>query len=180
MKFLIASDLHGSVKYVKELLNAINKEQADRVILLGDLLYHGPRNGLSEEYDPQVVAELLNGIKNKLICVRGNCDAEVDQLLLDFPIMAKYAVMPVSGRLMYFTHGHVYNENNLPPLCSGDILVYGHTHVPLLKQVGQVVCMNPGSVSLPKQDSWRGYMILEQNKIFWKELNGAVRKMAEI
>lgn len=175
MKFLIASDLHGSVKYVKELLNAINKEQADRVILLGDLLYHGPRNGLSEEYDPQVVAELLNGIKNKLICVRGNCDAEVDQLLLDFPIMAKYAVMPVSSRLMYFTHGHVYNENNLPPFCSGDILVYGHTHVPLLKQVGQVVCMNPGSVSLPKNGSYHGYITLENGVFNFKDLSGEIK-----
>lgn len=180
MKFLIASDLHGSVKYVKELLNAINKEQADRVILLGDLLYHGPRNGLSEEYDPQVVAELLNGIKNKLICVRGNCDAEVDQLLLDFPIMAKYAVMPVGSRLMYFTHGHVYNENNLPPLCSGDILVYGHTHVPLLKQVAQVVCMNPGSVSLPKNGSYHGYITLENGVFYFKELSGAIKNTFSI
>lgn len=175
MKFLIASDLHGSVKYVKQLLAAIQRENADKVILLGDLLYHGPRNGLSDEYDPQIVAELLNGIKQKLICVRGNCDSEVDQMLLEFPIMARYAVLPLGERSVYLTHGHIYNECNLPPLSDGDILIYGHTHVPLLKEVEKVVCMNPGSVSLPKNQSYHGYILLENSHFIFKDLSGEIK-----
>lgn len=125
MKLLIASDIHGSAYYCRKLIKTIEKEKADRVLLLGDILYHGPRNDLPKDYAPKEVIAMLNPIKNKLLCVRGNCDTEVDQMVLDFPILADYSVIPVGERLIYATHGHVYNENKLPPLCKGDILLNG-------------------------------------------------------
>ena len=121
MKWMIASDIHGSAYYCRQLLNAYNREQADRLLLLGDLLYHGPRNDLPEEYDPKQVIELLNAKKQHILCVRGNCDAEVDQMVLQFPIMADYCAIADGDTLIYATHGHTYNEQNLPPLHRGDI-----------------------------------------------------------
>lgn len=109
MKWMIASDLHGSAFYCRQMIKAFQREGADRLLLLGDLLYHGPRNDLPEGYAPKEVIPLLNSLKQKLLCVRGNCDAEVDQMVLDFPILADYAVLPVGGRLVYATHGHVHN-----------------------------------------------------------------------
>ncbi len=132
MKWMIASDLHGSAYYCRQLLDCFALEGAERLILLGDLLYHGPRNDLPRDYAPKEVISLLNGVKNRLFCVRGNCDTEVDQMVLDFPIMADYAVFPVEDRLMYVTHGHVFNLDNLPPIQPGDLLLHGHTHVPSL------------------------------------------------
>ena len=176
MKLLIASDLHGSASYTRQLLDAFQRENADRLLLLGDLLYHGPRNDLPDAYDPKGVTALLNANKNELLCVRGNCDAEVDQMVLPFPILADYAVIPVGHRLMYCTHGHHFNVNALPPMSKGDILLYGHTHVPLLDVTEDRVCLNPGSVSIPKEGSWHGYMTLEDGHFRWCDLEGKLHQ----
>ena len=129
MKYMFASDVHGSAYYCRKMLEAYKKEQAERLVLLGDLLYHGPRNDLPKEYAPKEVIKMLNGMKQEIYAVRGNCEAEVDQMVLEFPVMADYCILAIDGKTFYATHGHVYNENNLPPLCEGDILIHGHTHV---------------------------------------------------
>ncbi|MGI6279134.1 MAG: phosphodiesterase [Acutalibacteraceae bacterium] len=170
MKFLIASDIHGSAYYCKKLLDVFSEEKADRLILLGDLLYHGPRNDLPREYDPKQVIEMLNSISDKILCVRGNCDSEVDQMVLDFPIMADYAVISLNGRIIYATHGHILNPDNPPPLKDGDILLNGHTHVSKFTDNGKFSYMNPGSVSIPKDETPHSYMILENNEFLWKDL----------
>ena len=171
MKWMIASDLHGSAYYCRKMLEAFEREGADRLFLLGDLLYHGPRNDLPREYAPKEVIPLLNGKKEKLLCVRGNCDAEVDQMVLEFPVLADYAVLPVGRRLIYATHGHIYHVKNLPPLAPGDVLLHGHTHVPAWTEFGQGnLYLNPGSVSIPKENSPHSYMTLEENTMQWKEL----------
>ena len=174
MKWMIASDLHGSAYYCRKMLEAFEREGADRLFLLGDLLYHGPRNDLPREYAPKEVIPLLNGKKEKLLCVRGNCDAEVDQMVLEFPVLADYAVLPVGRRLIYATHGHIYHVKNLPPLAPGDVLLHGHTHVPAWTEFGQGnLYLNPGSVSIPKENSPHSYMTLEENTMQWKELESS-------
>ena len=174
MKWMIASDLHGSAYYCRKMLEAFEREGADRLFLLGDLLYHGPRNDLPREYAPKEVIPLLNGKKEKLLCVRGNCDAEVDQMVLEFPVLADYAVLPVRQRLIYATHGHIYHVKNLPPLAPGDVLLHGHTHVPAWTKFGQGnLYLNPGSVSIPKENSPHSYMTLEENTMQWKELESS-------
>lgn len=174
MKWMIASDLHGSAYYCRKMLEAFEREGADRLFLLGDLLYHGPRNDLPREYAPKEVIPLLNGKKEKLLCVRGNCDAEVDQMVLEFPVLADYAVLPVGRRLIYATHGHIYHVKNLPPLAPGDVLLHGHTHVPAWTEFGQGnLYLNPGSVSIPKENSPHSYMTLEGNMMQWKELESS-------
>ena len=129
MKYMIASDIHGSAWYCRKMMEALEKEQADRLILLGDLLYHGPRNDLPKEYAPKEVIRMLNKEKNRIYNVRGNCDAEVDQMVLEFPVLADYGWMEIDGKTFYMSHGHIYNEHNLPPLKPGDIFMHGHTHV---------------------------------------------------
>ena len=174
MKWMIASDLHGSAYYCRKMLEAFEREGADRLFLLGDLLYHGPRNDLPRDYAPKEVIPLLNGKKEKLLCVRGNCDAEVDQMVLEFPVLADYAVLPVGQRLIYVTHGHIYHVKNLPPLAPGDVLLHGHTHVPAWTEFGQGnLYLNPGSVSIPKENSPHSYMTLEGNTMQWKELESS-------
>ena len=170
MKFLICSDIHGSAYFCRKLIEAIDREKADRVIILGDILYHGPRNDLPKEYAPKEVIEMLNPLKDKLLCVRGNCDTEVDQMVLNFPVLADYAVIPVGDRLIYATHGHNYNEEKLPPICDGDILLHGHTHIPKCVEHKNYIYMNPGSVSIPKEESFHSYMILENGEFLWKNL----------
>jgi len=170
MKLMIASDIHGSLAYCKQLQGAFEHEQPDKLLLLGDILYHGPRNALPLDYSPQEVAALLNSIKESLLCVRGNCEAEVDQMMLDFPVLADYAVLFLQGKTIYATHGHL----TLPPLQKGDILLSGHTHIPLCEERNGVLCMNPGSVSIPKEDSRHGYMIFDETSAYWKELDGTV------
>ena len=174
MKWVIASDLHGSEFYCKEVLRAFDREQADRLLLLGDILYHGHRNELPLDYATKKVISLLNGRKESILCVRGNCDAEVDQYVLDFPILADYAVIDLGSRLLYATHGHVYGELNPPPLQKGDILLCGHTHVPKCVDHKHYLYMNPGSASLPKEDSHHGYMTLQDGAFLWKDFNGNV------
>lgn len=170
MKFMIASDIHGSAYYCGLLLEALAAEGADRLLLLGDILYHGPRNDLPRDYAPKRVTEQLGGVKEKIFCVRGNCDTEVDQMVLPFPIMADYAVIPLKDRLIYATHGHIFNTGNLPPLMQGDILLHGHTHVPVCRDCGFYTYMNPGSVSIPKEGSCHSYMLLEDGHFAWKDL----------
>ena len=172
MKYLIASDIHGSAYHCRKLMERFEEEKADKLLLLGDLLYHGPRNALPEEYDPKVVIDLLNAHKDRIICVRGNCDAEVDQMVLDFPITAECFMIPVGKNIVYATHGHVHNLQNRPKLNKGDILLHGHTHVPANIETETFRYLNPGSVSLPKEDSAPGYMTLENGTFIWKGLSG--------
>lgn len=172
MKWMIASDIHGSAYYGNELFMAYKREKADRLLLLGDILYHGPRNDLPKEYAPKKIIALLNEHKQDILCVRGNCDTEVDQMVLEFPILSDYCVVADEERLIYATHGHHYNEENLPPLHKGDILLCGHTHVPKCTEHEDFIYMNPGSVSIPKEESWHGYMIYDRGRFVWKNLQG--------
>ena len=180
MKWMIASDIHGSAYYCRELLAAFEREGAQKLMLLGDVLYHGPRNDLPRDYAPKEVITMLNGIKEKLLCVRGNCDTEVDQMVLEFPVLADYAILVSGERMIYATHGHVYNENKLPPLQRGDVLMHGHTHVPKCVEHEEYLYINPGSVSIPKENSPRGYMTLEKGTFLWKTLKGEEWKVYQI
>lgn len=168
MKFMIVSDIHGSAYYCDMMLKAFETEKPDRLLLLGDILYHGPRNDLPRDYAPKQVIQMLNAYKEKLLCVRGNCDTEVDQMVLEFPIMADYAVIPINNKIIYATHGHMFNENNLPPLQKGDILLHGHTHIPKYTEHEKYVYVNPGSVSIPKENSPHSYAVLENGQLIWK------------
>ena len=172
MKWMIASDLHGSAYYCKKMVEAFEREGADRLLMLGDLLYHGPRNDLPRDYAPKEVIPMLNGLKNKLCCVRGNCEAEVDQMVLDLPVMADYCILPAGEKLIYATHGHIYNGKNPPPLAEGDILLHGHTHIPAWQETETFTYLNPGSVSIPKEGSRHSYMTLENDEFLWKDLAG--------
>ena len=175
MKIVVASDIHGSAYYCEKLLCAFNTEKANRLLLLGDILYHGPRNQIPKDYNPQKVAAMLNERKEKLLCVRGNCDAEVDQMMLDFPIQADYCILSAGERLIYATHGHIINTNNLAPIAPKDILLHGHTHVVAWRNFGDNnLYLNPGSISLPKQDSQRGYIVLTDDQAQFKTLDGDV------
>jgi hypothetical protein len=175
MKLMIASDLHGSADFCRALMAALDREAPDRLLLLGDLLYHGPRNDLPQGYAPKEVLALLNARRDQLLCVRGNCDTEVDQMVLDFPIMADYCVLYVGGRMIFATHGHTHNKANLPPLRPGDILLHGHTHIPAWEDLGDgKLYLNPGSVSIPKEGSAHSYMMLEDDRFTWKTLEGDV------
>ena len=170
-KIMIASDIHGSAFWCEKLIQAFEKEQPDKLLLLGDLLYHGPRNPLPDGYQPMQVVELLSSIKEKLICVRGNCDSEVDQMVLPFPIMADYAMLLVGGVKIYATHGHLAGEQTPPPLENGDLFFNGHTHTPTHKTLnGGVIYANCGSVSLPKEGTPHSYMVLENGVLTWKDL----------
>lgn len=172
MKLMIASDLHGSGYYTERLLGLFESEEADRLLLLGDLLYHGPRNPLPKGYSPQLTANTLNSIKEKLICVRGNCDAEVDQLLLEFPIMAEDMWLLTDEVSIFATHGHKFNKENLPPMPKGSVLLHGHTHLPAMEQIGDHYYLNPGSLSLPKEDNLPSYLIYEKGVFTLKGLDG--------
>lgn len=169
MKWMIASDIHGSAKYCQMLLDRFSAEKADRLLLLGDLLYHGPRNDLPDEYDPKRVIEMLNSVKDRLVCVRGNCDGEVDQMVLSFPIMADYAVFEMGKNIVYATHGHHFNEDIPLPMADGCILLCGHTHVPKNTRHERFTYMNPGSVSIPKEQSCHSYMVYDEGFV-WKDL----------
>lgn len=153
MKLLIASDIHGSAYWCRKLLEVYETEKPDKLVLLGDILYHGPRNDLPREYAPKAVIALLSPLAEKILCVRGNCEAEVDQMVLPFPCMAPYSQLLVEGKTFYLTHGHHENPRNLPRLNPGDVFLSGHTHVKEDIQVEGVRCLNPGSVSIPKDGS---------------------------
>ena len=170
MKLMIASDIHGSSYYCRKMIEAYRQEEADRLLLLGDLLYNGPRNNLPRDYNPKEVISMLNEIKNELLCVRGNCDTEVDQMVLDFPILAEYCLLELDGRTIFATHGHNFNPDNLPMLKEGDILLNGHTHIPANQNMGTYTYMNPGSISIPKEGSAHGYMIYD-GEFRWRSLD---------
>lgn len=170
MKLMISSDIHGSEKYCKMLVNRFKEENADRLLLLGDILYHGPRNDLPECYSPKDVIALLNELSDKILCVRGNCDAEVDSMVLNFPLSADYAYVFVDGVSIFASHGHIFNEEKLPPLKNGDILLNGHTHVPKCTKHNGYTYMNCGSASIPKEDSPHSYMTLQDGVFRWKDL----------
>ena len=153
MKFVIASDIHGSARWCRALMDLVEREKPDKLILLGDLLYHGPRNDLPEEYAPKQVITLLSAWAEKIIAVRGNCEAEVDQMVLPFPCMADYAEVLADGKTLYLTHGHRASPENLPPLPEGSVFLSGHTHVKRDEVIGGIRCLNPGSVSIPKDGS---------------------------
>lgn len=168
MKLFIASDIHGSAKYCRLMLEAFNKEGADKLVLLGDILYHGPRNPLPEEYSPKAVAEMLGEIRQKIICVRGNCDSEVDQMVLPFPALSDYGTVFADGIDICLSHGH----KEVPPLTKDSVYITGHTHLPRNTSVGGFYHLNPGSVALPKDGSKRGYILYENRKFVFKTLEG--------
>ncbi len=179
MKWFIASDIHGSFYYAEKMAKAFQQEKADKLLLLGDVLYHGPRNDLPRDYNPKKVIALLNDLKDKIICVRGNCDAEVDQMVLDFPVMADYAIICDSGLNVFATHGHIYNENTLPPV-TFDVLLHGHTHIPKIAKHETYTYINPGSVSIPKENSHHGYVVLENGIFTFKDFDNNTLNFAKI
>ena len=178
MKWLIASDLHGSAPCCQALLAAFRRERADKLLLLGDLLYHGPRNDLPEGYAPKQVISLLNAVKDSIFCVRGNCEAEVDQMVLDFPVLAEYCLLEAAGRLIFAAHGHHHNLQSPPPLKPGDVLLHGHTHIPAKDNSAGFWYLNPGSVSLPKGGNPASYGILDGTVFAIFDFEGG--KLAEI
>ena len=180
MKIMFLSDIHGSLYYMRKAIEIYEKEKADYLIILGDVLYHGPRNPLPTDYNPKEVAEILNKYKDRIMAVRGNCDGEVDQMMLEYPIMADYAVLLYNGKRIYITHGHVYNKDNLPNICGGDILAYGHTHVPLADNENGIYILNPGSITLPKENNPNSYGILEDNMFEVKDIEGNIIKSIKI
>ena len=171
MKLLIASDIHGSAHYCRQMLDAFDREGARRMLLLGDILYHGPRNDLPRDYSPREVAELLNAREKDVIGVRGNCDAEIDQAVLHFPILADYALLLSGERTAFATHGHLYNLDCLPPLHKGDILLHGHTHVPACTEKDGILYLNPGSAAIPKEGSPHSAMTLQGGLFRWIDLD---------
>jgi len=180
MKYLIASDIHGSAYFCQKLMGAFEREKADKLLLLGDLLYHGPRNDLPHEYVPKTVIEMLNEKKDKIFAVRGNCDTEVDQMVLEFPIMADYCLLEQKGKMVFATHGHKYNLDNLPPIGLGDVILNGHTHVPACINAENIIYMNCGSVSIPKQNSAHSYMTMQEGIFLWKDLDGKIFNRFEL
>ena len=181
MKLMIASDIHGSYFYCKKMCEAYRREKGEKLILLGDILYHGPRNDLPEEYAPKKVIALLNDMSREILCVRGNCDTEVDQMVLDFPVLADYGILYLQGHMVYITHGHIFNMENLPKLKAGDILLHGHTHVQAMEPFGDGnLYLNPGSVSIPKNGNRHSYMIYEDGVFAIKDMDGGVIMKTEI
>ncbi|MDE6441877.1 MAG: phosphodiesterase [Clostridia bacterium] len=166
MKLLIASDVHGSAKYCRLLLDALNREGADKLVLLGDILYHGPRNDLPEQYAPKEVIAMLSEVSDKIICVRGNCEADIDLEVLPFGI-SDNSLLFIDGLNIHLAHGHKCE----PVLNKGDVYITGHTHVPL-KEEKEYYHLNPGSVSIPKEDSAHSYILYENRKFVYKNLDG--------
>ena len=180
MKLMVASDIHGSGLFCEKLIEAYKAEKPDKLVLLGDLLYHGPRNDIPGGYDTKKVASLLNGIKENILCVRGNCDSEVDQMVLDFPIRADYMLIYIGGKPVFATHGHLFGEDNPPKMADGFILLCGHTHVPACNDHGSFLYINPGSVSIPKWNSDRGYIVMTDDEITWKTLGGTPYRVEKL
>ena len=171
MKYLVVSDIHGSYYYAKKLEQIIMKENPSKIILLGDLYYHGPRNSLTDEYNPMKVSKILNKYKDNIICTRGNCDAEVDEMISEFKF-EEYIQININGLDFFFSHGHIYNIDKIPPI--GDIIVYGHFHTGYIKEKDGLVFVNPGSISLPKNNTAHSYLIIDNNELILKDIDGKV------
>lgn len=180
MKLFFISDIHGSLHYLKVAMECYRKEKADYIVLLGDSLYHGPRNPLPRDYNPQEVSSLLNQQSDKLISVRGNCDSEVDQMLIKYPMMSDYSFILYNGRRIFLTHGHLYNPDSLPDLQPGDIFAFGHIHIPIAEKQGDIYIINPGSISLPKENNPNSYGVLENNWFRIKSINGDILKEIQL
>ena len=174
MKLFFISDIHGSLHYLRKALDNFQEEKADFLVLLGDLLYHGARNPLPLEYNTLEVAKLLNQFADKIIAVRGNCDSEVDEMVIEFPMMSTYSMILNNGRRLFLTHGHIYHEDNLPNLKEGDAIIYGHTHVPKVEKKGNIFIINPGSITFPKDNNPNSYGILEEDSFRIKDLEGNI------
>ena len=172
MKWMVASDIHGSAYWCEELVEAFRREKADRLLLLGDLLYHGPRNPLPKGHDPQKCAALLSELKDCTVSVRGNCEAAVDQMMLPFPVMADYLLLDLGRRLVFATHGDRWGENDPPVMATGGVLLCGHTHISACTEHEDFLYLNPGSVSLPKDEGHRGYILLDADGAVFRELDG--------
>ena len=173
MKIMAVADLHGSGYFAKLMYEAFEKENPDRVIVLGDMIYQGVRNPLTREFSGMSCVDYLNKMADKVIAVRGNCDADVHQEFVNFPMMADYALVCDGGRAIFATHGHIYNEHVMPPIGPGDVLLQGHTHVPCWNMVGSRYVFNPGSLGSPRNGSKEGYMMIEDGRVFvWKTLDG--------
>ena len=180
MKLIIASDIHGDIESTEVLIKVFNEEKCDKILLLGDVLYHGPRNDLPGRYAPKEVIALLNNYKDKILAVRGNCDTEVDQMVLEFPILADYAILSLDGLTVYATHGHNFNTKTPPPMAEGDVLLHGHTHVIRAEKFGKNnTYINPGSITLPKENCPRSYVIYEGRKFSFYNASGEKIKIAE-
>lgn len=173
MKLLIASDIHGSAYYCRLLIDRINEEKPDKILLLGDILYHGPRNDLPKDYAPKEVIAMLNPLKDMLLCVRGNCDTEVDQMVLDFPVLSDSCLLYIDGATLFATHGHIFNNDALPPISQGTYLLNGHFHVPKFKAFENYTYVNCGSVSIPKENSPHSYVIFENSNFTFKDVETA-------
>ena len=178
MRLMFASDIHGSEAWCRKLLEAYEQERAQKLFLLGDLLYHGPRNDLPDGYAPKAVISLLNSVKDELLCVRGNCDTEVDQMVLDFPIMQESALIFADGTEFLLSHGHHINPQNLSNVKKNTVLLNGHTHVPKYETVNGVYCLNCGSVAIPKENSPRSYLIYDNGAFSWMNLESGELFMA--
>ena len=176
MKYLLFSDIHGCLPALEKVLDFFEAEHCDMMCIMGDIINYGPRNRIPEGIDPKGIVERLNALADKIVAVRGNCDAEVDQMVLEFPIMADYAMITEGDLNIFVTHGHHFNEKKLPPMFEktqeGLILLHGHTHVPVCRVHESYTYMNPGSVSIPKENSEHSYMILENGAFWWKTLDG--------
>lgn len=173
MKYLVVSDIHGSNYYANKIKEIKEKENPDKIILLGDLYYHGPRNPLTKEYGPMEVANILNSFKDIILCTRGNCDADVDEMISEFKF-EDYIRLEIDGKKFFFTHGHVYNMDNIPD--NTDVLVYGHFHTGFIEEKSGVLCVNPGSIALPKNNTKNSYLIIESNEIILKDIEGNIIK----
>lgn len=172
MKLMFAGDIHGSALWCEKMLAVYEREKPEKLCLLGDILYHGPRNDLPEGHDPKEVIKLLNPLKSKLICVRGNCDTEVDQMVLNFPVLAEYALLYSDGHEMFLTHGHHHNPQSLPPIPEGTVMINGHTHVPKADLLNGIHCLNCGSVSLPKENTPHCCLVYENGVFTWLDICG--------
>lgn len=180
MKLLIISDIHGSSFYSKKIEEIYERENPDKIVLLGDLYYHGPRNDLTQEYNPMEVAKTLNSLKEKLLVVKGNCDAEVDEMISEFKFQDNIE-MKINGYDVFFTHGHKYNIDKLPPLgIDVDIMFYGHFHTGFITEENGIIFANPGSISLPKANTKHSYLIFDEKEIVLKDLNGDVIEKKEL
>lgn len=181
MKLFFASDLHGSQEATEKVLEHYRRSGAEHLVILGDVLNHGPRNPVPSSYNPPKVAELLNAHKQEIIAVRGNCDSEVDQMLLEFPMMSDYAwVMLPTGQRLFLTHGHLYNSDKRPPLKQGDVIAHGHTHIPVAEWQGEQIIFNPGSITFPRNEFAASFGLLEDNRLSVQTFDGEVLASIEL